>query len=269
MAPVDHSLPTQTAVQALTLDRFNVLGVSVSITNMQNAMDVADDLIRAGRRGYICVTGVHGVMESQSDEDLLHTHNESLLTVPDGMPLVWLGKLQGHNNIGRVYGPDFMIELSRRAVERQYKVFLYGGAPGVAQDLKLSLETKCPGLKVVGTHTPPFRPLNEAEELDLIGQVAECKPDIMWVGLSTPKQERFMAKYLPLLSCNLLVGVGAAFDIHTGRIADSPALLKKCGLQWLHRLFQEPKRLWRRYLFNNPRFLYAVGRQLIGLSRYE
>ena len=206
MAPVDHSLPTQTAVQALTLDRFNVLGVNVSITNMQNAMDVADDLIRSRRRGYICVTGVHGVMESQSDEDLLLTHNESLLTVPDGMPLVWLERSSKATTISDEFmALTLWIELSRRAAERQYKVFLYGGAPGVAQDLKLSLEAKVrPGLNVVGTHsTPPFRPLNEAEEVNLISQVAECQPDIIWVGLSTPKQERFSwQKFLPLLSCN-------------------------------------------------------------------
>jgi N-acetylglucosaminyldiphosphoundecaprenol N-acetyl-beta-D-mannosaminyltransferase len=249
--------------------RFSVLGVQVSITNMQRAIDAADDLIRLGERGYICVTGVHGVMESQSDEELLEIHNSSFLTVPDGMPLVWLGKLTGFADMGRVYGPDFMIALCMRAAVRKYNVFLYGGAAGVVEDLKIALEQKCPGLNVVGTCTPPFRPLNEKEEADLMNLVAECQPDIFWVGLSTPKQERFMAKYSSILDTKLMVGVGAAFDMHTGRINDSPAWLKNCGLQWLHRLCQEPRRLWRRYLFNNPRFLYGIGKQLIGLSHRE
>ena len=249
--------------------RFRVLGVRVSITNMHLAVETVDEFIRMGARGYICVTGVHGVMESQSDRELLEIHNHSFLTVPDGMPLVWLGKLNGFRNMGRVYGPDFMIEVCARAAERGYKIFLCGGAAGVAEDLKITLEQKCCGLKVAGTYTPPFRPLNELEEAELVARVAECQPDIIWVGLSTPKQERFMARYLSRLDTKLMIGVGAAFDIHTGRISDSPAWLKVCGLQWLHRLVQEPRRLWRRYLLNNPRFLYKVGKELMGLSRRE
>jgi N-acetylglucosaminyldiphosphoundecaprenol N-acetyl-beta-D-mannosaminyltransferase len=245
--------------------RFRVLGVDVSAANMCTAVDASDQLIHQGGRGYICVTGVHGVMESQADPRLREIHNRSFLTVPDGMPLVWLGKLLGHNAIGRVYGPDFMIELCRRSVDRGYSHFLYGGADGVAQDLKSALERKCPGIRIVGTYTPPFRPLNKGEESDLRLQMEECKPDIVWVGLSTPKQERFMAESFPFLSGKLFVGVGAAFDIHTGRIQDSPALFKVCGLQWFHRLCQEPRRLWRRYLFNNPRFVYSVARELFAM----
>lgn len=246
--------------------RFTVLAVQVSITNIPGAVDAADNLIQLGGRGYVCVTGVHGVMESHSDSDLLEIHNSSFMTVPDGTPLVWLGKLKGFRDIGRVYGPDFMIALCQRAADRGYNVFLYGGAAGVAEDLKRVLEEKCSGLKVVGTYTPPFRPLNDDEEAEFVDLITECKPDIIWVGLSTPKQERFMAKYLPLLETKLMVGVGAAFDIHTGRVNDSPAWVKSCGLQWLHRLMQEPRRLWRRYLLNNPRFLYYVGRDIMSLS---
>jgi N-acetylglucosaminyldiphosphoundecaprenol N-acetyl-beta-D-mannosaminyltransferase len=266
--PVVEEATVATSTSVPSYDRrFTVLGVQVSITNMQAAVDAADGLIRQEERGYICVTGVHGVMESQSDIDLLDIHNSSFLTVPDGMPLVWLGKLSGFGEMGRVYGPDFMIALCMRAAERGYRIFLYGGAEGVVEDLKSALEQKCPGLNVVGTYTPPFRPLNEKEEAELVDLVTECQPDIFWVGLSTPKQERFMARYSSILDTKLMVGVGAAFDMHIGRINDSPAWLKFCGLQWLHRLCQEPRRLWRRYLFNNPRFLYRVGKQLVGLER--
>jgi N-acetylglucosaminyldiphosphoundecaprenol N-acetyl-beta-D-mannosaminyltransferase len=267
MAPVEQAIEARASYEGCETRRFDVLGLQVSVTNKQAAVDAADDLIRVGRRGYICVTGVHGVMESQSDPELREIHDRSFLTVPDGMPLVWLGKLHGHRSMGRVYGPDFMIELCLRAAECGYTVFLYGGAADVAENLKVALEQKCTGLKVVGTYTPPFRPLNQAEEAELVARVAECRPDIVWVGLSTPKQERFMARYLPLLDTKLMVGVGAAFDIHTGRISDSPAVLKACGLQWLHRLWQEPKRLWRRYLYNNPKFLYKVGKNLLGFSK--
>jgi N-acetylglucosaminyldiphosphoundecaprenol N-acetyl-beta-D-mannosaminyltransferase len=231
------------------------------------AVHAADELVRANGRGYICVTGVHGVMESQSDPALAEIHNRSFLTVPDGMPLVWLGKLHGQGSMGRVYGPDFMIELCSRAAERGYSVYLYGGGPGVADDLKTALERKCSGIRVVGTCTPPFRPLNQEEEAMLVARVAELQPDIIWVGLSTPKQERFMARYMPILRTKLMVGVGAAFDIHTGRINDSPKVMKACGLQWLHRLCQEPRRLWRRYLLNNPRFLFKVARQSLRSSK--
>jgi N-acetylglucosaminyldiphosphoundecaprenol N-acetyl-beta-D-mannosaminyltransferase len=269
MSKVEYASPADAPSAISGVERFSVLGVEVTALDMQIAVDLADELIRSENRGYICVTGVHGVMESQSATDLLHIHNESFLTVPDGMPLVWLGKLYGHHEIGRVYGPDFMIAMCRKSATREYRIFLYGGAEGVAQDLKIALEHKCPGLQVVGTYTPPFRALNPDEESDLIRQVGACKPDIVWIGLSTPKQERFMAKYASVLECKLMVGVGAAFDIHTGRISDSPAILKKCGLQWLHRLFQEPRRLWRRYLVNNPKFVYRVAMQLLGLSSVD
>lgn len=267
MAAVGQAVAASHSYSLCKTRRFGVLEVQVSITNMQVAVEAADEFIRRGGRGYICVTGVHGVMECQSDRELLQVHNNSFLTVPDGMPLVWLGRLNGFRSMGRVYGPDFMIELCARAAERGYKIFLYGGAAGVTDNLQRALEQKCSGLKVVGTYTPPFRPLNELEEAELVARVAECQPDIIWVGLSTPKQERFMARYLPRLDTKLMIGVGAAFDIHTGRITDSPTWLKVCGLQWLHRLLQEPRRLWRRYLFNNPRFLYKVGKELMGVPK--
>jgi N-acetylglucosaminyldiphosphoundecaprenol N-acetyl-beta-D-mannosaminyltransferase len=270
MSSVNHPVSADAFFGKTTdVERFDVLGVRVSITDMEAAVDCSDHLVRSGGRGYICVTGVHGIMESQADSELLGIHNRSFMTVPDGMPLVWLGKFHGNPRMGRVYGPDFMIQLCRRAATRGYKIFLYGGAEGVAQDLKTALQRKCPGLRVVGIYTPPFRPLSEVEEIALKNEVAECKPDIIWVGLSTPKQERFMAKYLPILNCKLIIGVGAAFDMHTGRINDSPDFLKVCGLQWLHRLCQEPKRLWRRYLINNPKFVYEVARQFMGLSKIE
>src|ERR1035437_2264245 len=244
----------------------NVLGVKINAIDIPGALDACDRLIESGR-GYVCVTGVHGVMEAQKDVNLRSILEASFLTVPDGMPIVWVGRLQGSHTIRRVYGPDFMIEFCRQSVERNYRHFLYGGKTGVAEELAANLRRRFPGLQLVGTYTPPSRALTADEEGELIRSVAACRPDVFWVGLSTPKQERFMAQYLNRLDTKLMIGVGAAFDVHTGRIHDAPRWIKVSGLQWLHRLLQEPRRLWRRYLINNPVFLLRIGLQLIGIDR--
>lgn len=249
--------------------RANVLGVGISALNMNSAVAEAKALLNSGGKGYICVTGVHGVMEAQSDPAFRAIQNRSFLTTPDGMPTVWVGRLQGHKDMARVYGPDFMLALCQAGVAEGYRHFLYGGQAGVAEQLRQALTARIPGLQIAGTFTPPFRPLNEEEEAELYRQVKESRADILWCGLSTPKQERFMAQYLDRLPVKLMVGVGAAFDINSGRTVDAPAWIKKSGLQWLHRLLQEPRRLWRRYLYNNPRFLSLLLLQFTGLRRYE
>jgi N-acetylglucosaminyldiphosphoundecaprenol N-acetyl-beta-D-mannosaminyltransferase len=243
--------------------RLNVLGVGISPTNLAEAVAVIQSWIERCERHYVCVTPVHGVMECQADEDLRRIHNDSGLTVPDGMPLVWAGHLQGFSRMGRVFGPDMMLEVCRISVVEGYTHFLYGGDVGVAEDLKRSLEERFPGINIVGTFTPPFRPLNPEEKRQLINKVARAKPDIFWVGLGCPKQERFMAAYLPKLETKVMLGVGAAFDIHTGRTKDAPIWIKQSGLQWLHRLSQEPRRLWKRYLINNPLFVFKLILQML------
>jgi N-acetylglucosaminyldiphosphoundecaprenol N-acetyl-beta-D-mannosaminyltransferase len=249
--------------------RVNVLGVGVHAINMPEAVNfLLDNAQQRRRKGYVCVTGVHGIMEAQKNCRFRQTLNDSLLTTPDGMPTVWIGKLGGHKEMDRVFGPDLMMNLCRESCARGLTHFLYGGAPGVAEELKRALEARYPGIKVVGTYTPPFRPLSMQEHFDLLRQVNELKPDIIWVGLSTPKQERFMAEYISKFDCTLMLGVGAAFDLHTGRATDSPEWVKRSGLQWAHRLLQEPRRLWRRYLINNPKFLVAITAQLLGWRDY-
>jgi N-acetylglucosaminyldiphosphoundecaprenol N-acetyl-beta-D-mannosaminyltransferase len=168
----------------------------------------------------------------------------------------------------RVFGPDLMKEVCRVSAERGYTQFFYGGAPGVPEQLAASLSAEFPGLKVVGTYSPPFRPLTDAEQADLERRLAALRPDIVWVGLGTPKQERFMAQMAGRLDVGVSVGVGAAFDIHAGRFADAPAWMKDNGLQWVHRLWQEPRRLWRRYAFNIPPFVFLIALQFLGIRRY-
>jgi N-acetylglucosaminyldiphosphoundecaprenol N-acetyl-beta-D-mannosaminyltransferase len=254
---------------AETVPRVNVLGVGVHAINMQQAIAHLLDAASRKQKGYVCVTGVHGVMEAQKDPGFRDILNHSLLTTPDGMPTVWVGRARGHSEMARVFGPDLMIELCRASVTRQMTHFLYGGAPGVAEQLKRNLQARVPGVRIVGTHTPPFRALDEQEQYTLGMQLAEAKPDFFWVGLSTPKQERFMAEYLPRLETTVMLGVGAAFDLHTGRMKDAPRWIKDSGLQWAHRLAQDPRRLWKRYLINNPKFLAAISAQMLGLRRYE
>jgi N-acetylglucosaminyldiphosphoundecaprenol N-acetyl-beta-D-mannosaminyltransferase len=230
---------------------------------MAEAVSETDDLIKRDGKGYICVTGVHGVMVAQDDPAFMRILNDSFLTVPDGMPTVWVGRHQGFT-MERVYGPDFMRDFCRHSVARGYRHFLYGGEEGVAEALQHSLERMIPGLQVVGTYSPPFRPLTSCELDDLQKLVEETLPDVMWIGLSTPKQERFMAEHLDQLNVSVMVGVGAAFDVHTGRVKDAPAWVKRIGMQWLHRITQDRKRLWRRYLANNPRFIWKICLQLGG-----
>jgi N-acetylglucosaminyldiphosphoundecaprenol N-acetyl-beta-D-mannosaminyltransferase len=246
----------------------DVLGVKLSAINLHRAVDMADQWIAAANCGYICVTGVHGVMEAQSDPELRRILNHAFINTPDGMPMSWVGHLQGHKQMDRVYGPDFMTAMCRLSVDRGYRHFLYGGEPGVAKSLKDMLQKRFPGLQVVGTYTPPFRSLSPEEEEEFLTQVQKAKPHMMWVGLSTPKQERFMARYIDRLQVPLLVGVGAAFNYHTGRLRESPEWVKRSGLQWLHRLMQDPKRLWKRYLRHNPAFIWNIALQMLNIRHY-
>jgi N-acetylglucosaminyldiphosphoundecaprenol N-acetyl-beta-D-mannosaminyltransferase len=250
-------------------ERVNILGVGVSALNMESALRETELLLDLGQQGYICVTGVHGIMEAQSDEGFREILNRSFLTTPDGMPTVWLGRMQGFKQMSRVYGPDYMLGVCERSVTKGYRHFLYGGKPGVAEELRAALLRKFPGLQIVGTYTPPFRPLSTEEENDLRFQLEATQADVLWCGLSTPKQERFMAAYRQRMPVKLMVGVGAAFDLLSGNLSEAPDWMKKAGLQWLYRLMKEPSRLWRRYLLNNPKFTWLTFLQLTGLKGFR
>jgi len=253
----------------LSLPSANVLGVRVSAVDLKSAVDLSDHWIRSARgHGYICATGVHGVMEARADSEVRRVLNRALINVPDGMPMSWVGHLQGFRNMDRVFGPDLMMAMCRLSVERGYRHFLYGGKPGVPALLSETLQREIPGLQVVGTYTPPFRSLTSDEEEEVLSQVRESRPHILWVGLSTPKQELFMAKYVDYLQVPLMFGVGAAFDFHTGAIRDSSTWVKRSGFQWLHRLMQDPRHLWKRYLRNNPAFVLHIALQLSRLRKY-
>jgi N-acetylglucosaminyldiphosphoundecaprenol N-acetyl-beta-D-mannosaminyltransferase len=249
--------------------RCNVLGIGVHAVDIPGAVQAIAEAASSSRKGCVCVTGVHGIMEAQHDATLRGILNTALLNVPDGMPVVWVGRSQGFRAMNRVYGPDLMMAACERSVREGWTHFLYGGRPGVAEQLRVVLQQRFPGIRIAGTFTPPFRPLNAEEEADLQARVQASKPDLFWVGLSTPKQELFMAKYLAALDVKVMFGVGAAFDVWTGNIKDSPAWVKKAGLQWAHRLVQEPRRLWRRYVSIVPGFLFLILLQGLRLKRFR
>ena len=241
----------------------DVLGVSVDAIDMPRCLDRIAALLEKSGAGYVCAAGVHGVMEAQRDPEVLRAYRDAALTVPDGMPLVWTGWMQSHSTMSRIAGPDLMLEVLRDSRFRGLRHFLYGGGPGVAQQLKRSLLARFPAVKIAGTCEPPYRDLTEEELMDLEAQLVETRADVLWIGISCPRQELFMARHMTRLPVRLMFGVGAAFDFHTGRIRDCSPWIKQAGLQWLHRLLQEPRRLWRRYLRNNPAFVYRVGLQLL------
>ena len=252
----------------MVTNRVNVLGVGISVLNLRTALDAIAAAVRERRKGYICVTGVHGVMEAQDNDDFKKILNSAFLCTPDGMPMVWAGKLAGHREMSRVYGPDLMLDVCAWSETSGAKHFFYGGADGVAELLSQKLKEKFPKLQVVGIYTPPFRALNETEIKSLQAQIAAGSPDILWVGLSTPKQEKFMAEFLPKLDVTLMLGVGAAFDFHAGRVSQAPRWMQRSGLEWFYRLCSEPRRLWRRYLQNNPLFLLNFFLQKTGLKKF-
>lgn len=243
--------------------RFDVLGVAVDAVNLSTAAATIESWVDRRRSKYVCVRDVNGVMASYDDPDLKEIHAQAGLVVPDGMPLVWIGRLRGHRSVGRVYGPDLMLMLCERSVERGSRHFLYGGGPGVPQRLGERLMDKFPGLNIVGTHSPPFRELTEKEDRDVVAMINDTQPDYLWVGLSTPKQERWMHKHAGRVNAPVMLGVGAAFDFHAGTKCQAPSWMGRLGLEWSFRLITEPRRLGPRYLRNNPRFMYLMARSML------
>jgi N-acetylglucosaminyldiphosphoundecaprenol N-acetyl-beta-D-mannosaminyltransferase len=246
--------------------RYNVLGVGVSALTLASARDfvLGTQGSRDVRGRYICVTTVHGLDEARSDPTFRAILNRSWLTTPDGMPLVWFGP----PGVERVYGPDLLLAVCDAGRTVGLTHYFYGGNPGVADELAAKLTARFPGLAVVGCLTPPFRPLDAAEAATLQADVARARPDVIWVGLGTPKQERFMAEFAPTLDAGVLIGVGAAFDFHSGRVRQAPRWMQRSGLEWLFRLRTEPRRLGPRYLKTNPLFVLRALAQLSGLRRY-
>ena len=245
-----------------------VLGVPIAMTDYEGAMSVMDQMIARRERGYVIAAAVHVVMVGRRDPEMRAALLGSTLTVPDGMPLVWAANLVGENLRNRVYGPELMRRYNDRCAERGHRVWLYGGRDqGSLVQLALSLRQKHPGIKIVGGYSPPFRDLSRDEEDALVDQINESRPDVLWVGVGVPKQEKWMARMRDRLDVPVMGGVGAAFDFHAGRVSQAPPWMQDRGLEWTYRIAQEPRRLLPRYLYYNPRFVAAFGRQLVAERR--
>jgi len=240
------------------IPNFRVLGVRVDAVQIPEAIKVLESWIEErGPARYVAVTGMHGVSVSREDAAFGDILRHASLVVADGMPLVWLGRWQGFKQMRRrVYGPELM-ETFCRETGSKYRHFFYGGAPGVA-DALAQAERQRWGIQIAGTYCPPFRPLSEEQETEMQRLVEDTHPDVLWVGLSTPKQERWMYEHRNTLRVPVMLGVGAAFDLNTGRQKQAPTWMRENGLEWLFRLCSEPRRLWRRYIVNGSKFLWAV-----------
>lgn len=248
--------------------RQNILGVKVSAIDMQQALAYIEDVLDSGQSEYICVTPAHSVMDCQDDPELLQVINDSGLTTPDGMSIVWLLKMWGHRHVRRVYGPDLMKAVCNHGLAYGWRHFLYGGKVGVPEKLANRLAMEYHGIIFAGTYSPPFRQLSSVEEKHVIDTINAAKPDIIWVGISSPKQEKWMANFINRLDAAVFVGVGAAFDFLSGTKLQAPRWVQKMGLEWLFRLSNDPRRLWKRYI-RYPHFVWLAILQALGLKKYQ
>ncbi len=247
----------------------HVLGVNVSVGTVASAHDQVRQWIDQRDRQFVTITGAHGIIESQRDADLMAIHNRAGMVTADGMPLVWMSRAQGCREAERVYGPDLMRHSLRQSMDGSIRHYLYGGLPDALDALQTAIARDYPGVVIAGAYSPPFRKVGELEDAQVIEEINGTRPDIVWVGLSTPKQEYWMANHLEKLNAHALIGVGAAFDFLAGRKAQAPRYIQRSGFEWLYRMVTEPKRLASRYMDIVPRFAMLSGLQLTGIKKWQ
>ena len=263
--------PLSTTLELPSSQRYEVLGVSLCALQIPELIQQMEHWIHT-RRFPHCITfaNVHVVVEALHDRFFYSAlHGQNMLNVPDGKPLIWLARLYGFKLDRRVYGPDLMHDFIERTAGKGYRHFFYGGAPGVPEQLASVLIKSFPGLSVVGTYSPPFRPLSPAEDLQVVEMINAARPDVLWVGLGCPKQEKWSFEHRSRLEVPVLAAVGQAFDIHARVVQQAPLWMREHGLEWLFRLAHEPRRLWKRYLFYNSEFLWCVFLELLGVKHYS
>jgi len=240
-----------------------VLGVPLALTDYDRVLAWIDEMVARRERGYVCVANVHTVMAFSEDPELRAAVLGSSLNLPDGQPLVWAVNALGYDLGGRVYGPELMLRACAHAASSGQRLYLYGGHnQGALVELALNLRRRYPGVRIVGGYSPPHRELDDEERAAVADEINRSGADVVWVGIGVPKQEKWMAQMRDQLEAPVLVGVGAAFDFHAGRVPQAPNWIQEAGLEWAYRLVREPRRLWRRYMRYNPRFVGCFARQL-------
>lgn len=250
-------------------------GTEISATTYSEVVDLCSSWIgeKRARTGstpsrYICVTSVHGIVTAREDAELRRVLNEADVATPDGMPVVWALRSFGEVNQQRVYGPTLMLRLCERCAAEGHRIFLYGSTGDTLSRLEHKLSNLFPQIRIAGSYAPPFRPLTAGEEEDVRERIRSAATDVLFVGISTPKQEKWMARQKDALPGIVMVGVGAAFNFHAGQVKQAPSWMQKHGLEWLFRLSAEPQRLWKRYVLVTPRFLPYWALQWMGLTKF-
>jgi len=238
--------------------QLNILGVQVSAINLAQASSSIHQFISNRESIYVCVAPVASIIEAQDDPQFKEIMNNASMVTPDGMPLVWIGKAKGDKSIGRAYGPDLMLRVCDEGQEKGYRHFFYGGSQANNEKLIDNLKSKFPRINVVGHWAPPAMEKNQKESHDIITMINNTSADILWVGLGAPKQEYWMKNHRSNLNAPVMIGVGAAFDFISGSKRQAPRWMQRIGCEWLFRLLCEPKRLWRRYIVGNTRFIFLM-----------
>lgn len=245
------------------IKKFHILGAKISAIDMDDALSSIEEAILKREKIYICVCPVSTVMECRKSEKVLASVNCAQLATPDGMAVVWIGRMLGHRNLKRVYGPELMQRVCGLSAGKGYKNYLYGSTPEVLNKLKEKLNLRYAGLTISGIFSPPFGSLSKEEDDEITGRINNCCPDIIWVGLGSPKQDLWMHEHRDRISAPVMIGVGAAFDFLSGNKPQAPGWIRNNGFEWLFRLISEPRRLWRRYLVDYPLFIYYASLDLI------
>lgn len=238
-----------------------ILGIRIDATSYRDACDRIQAWAIARRSCYIVAANVHVLMTGYWDASYQAVLRDAALVTPDGVPLVWTMRLLGQRSQTRVYGPDLMLAWCQRAAQENLPIYLYGGTEPMLERLSTHLQNRFPGLPIAGSYAPPFRPLTPAEEAADIERIHQSGARVVFVALGCPKQECWMARQKGQLQA-VMIGVGAAFSFFSGEVSQAPRWMMRLSLEWLYRFSQEPRRLWRRYLINNPLFLLLVGLQI-------
>ncbi|MEJ7788555.1 MAG: WecB/TagA/CpsF family glycosyltransferase [Thermoleophilaceae bacterium] len=260
--PAVHAAPED--LPGASVPRRDILGIPMALTDYEGAMDVMDEMVEQRHRGWVCAASAHSVVAALDDAVMYQALTEATITVPDGMPIVWAANALGEHLPDRVYGPELMHRYCKRSAEMGHRVWLYGGCDqGALAQLALNLRRNHPGLRIVGGYSPPYRSLSEEEDEEIGRQINDARPDVLWVGIGVPKQERWMMRMRDRVNVPVMCAVGAAFDFHAGLVSQAPSWMQERGLEWTYRIAQEPRRLLPRYLNANPRFMAGFAQQYL------